>query len=121
WIGPRTANSAISPTIRRTARAFIRTAGALSIAVEGDSVQLHAMVDEAVAELLGDPFLQRFELIIDELDDVAGLDVDQVIVMAFRSRFVTRAPVAELVPFEDPGLLKQPHRAIDRRDRDVRI
>src|SRR5437879_12917285 len=64
WIGPRTANSAISPTIRRTARAFIRTAGALSIAVEGDSVQLHAMVDEPVAELLGAPFLQRFELII---------------------------------------------------------
>ena len=54
----------------------------LAVAVEGDAVELHAMVDEAKAELLGDPFLQRFELIVDELDDVAGLDVDQMVVMA---------------------------------------
>ena len=40
------------------------------------------MVDEAEAELLGDPLLQRLELVVDELDDVAGLDVDQMVVMA---------------------------------------
>ena len=47
----------------------------------GDAVELHAVVDEAEAELLGDPPLQRLELLVDELDDLAGLDVDQMVVM----------------------------------------
>ena len=50
-------------------------------AVEGDAVELHAVVDEAEAELLGDALLQRLELVVDELDDLAGLDVDQMVVM----------------------------------------
>jgi hypothetical protein len=39
------------------------------------------VIDEAEAELLGDLALQRLELVVDELDDVAGLDVDQMVVM----------------------------------------
>ena len=58
------------------------------IAVEGDAVQLHAMVDEAEAELLGDPLLQCFQLVVDELDHVAGFDVDQMVVMRFRRGFL---------------------------------
>ena len=40
------------------------------------------MIDEPEAELLGDALLQGFELIVDELDDIAGLDVDQMVVVA---------------------------------------
>ena len=40
------------------------------------------MIDEAEAEPLGDPLLQRFQFVVDELDDVAGLDVDQMVVVA---------------------------------------
>ena len=97
----------------------MRPAG-LAVAVEGDAVKLHAVVDEAEAELLGDPLLQRLELVVDELDDIAGLDVDQMVVMAFGRRFVARAAVAELVPLEDAGLLEQADGAVDGRDRDVR-
>src|SRR5215212_8784937 len=105
--------------MRRNARSFMRTAGASSIAVERDAVQLHAMVDEAEAELLGNALLQRLELVVDELDHLAGLDVDQVVVVGFGRGLIAQAAVAELMALEDSGLLEQPHGTIDRRDRDV--
>ena len=67
------------PAIRRTARAF--RPGALPIAIERNSVQLHPVIDEPEAELLGDALLKQLQLVVDELDDVAGLDVDQMVVM----------------------------------------
>src|ERR1044071_2500285 len=103
WTGPSTANSPIKPASRSAARAFIRTAGALPIAVEGDAVKLHAMVDEAEAELFRDPFLQSLQFVVDEFDDVAGLHVDQMVVVSLGRGFVPGPSVAKLVPFEDPG------------------
>ena len=54
-------------------------------------------------------------------DDLAALDVDQVVVMLVRRFFIARAAVAEIVLGENAGLLEQSHRAIDRGDGDVRI
>src|SRR5437868_11799715 len=88
----------------------------LMITVEGDAVKLHAVVDEAEAELLGDPLLQGLELVIDELNDVARFDVDKVVVMTFRRRLIAGAAIAELVALEDARFLEQPHRPVDRRD-----
>src|SRR5690242_4164776 len=105
--------------MRRIARAF--RPGALSVAIERNSVELHAVIDEAEAELLGDPLLEHLELIVDELDDVAGLDVDQMVVVGFGGSLVTRAAIAELVPLQDSRLLEQADSTIDGRDRDVRI
>jgi hypothetical protein len=79
------------------------------------------MVDEAEAEPLRDPLLQFLELLVDEFDDVAGLDVDQMIVVGLRRSLVTRAAVAELMPLENARLFEQPDRPIDRRDRDIGI
>ena len=79
------------------------------------------MVDEAEAELLGDPPLQRFELLVDELDDIAGLDVDQMVVMLVRRGFVAGAAVAEFVAREDPGFLEQADRPVDGGDRDFGV
>src|SRR6476646_3629468 len=118
WTGAISANSRIAPAIRTSARALGR---GLAVAIAGDAVELHPVVNEAEAELFGDALLQRFELVVDELDDVAGLDVDQMVVVGFRSRFVARAAVAELVPFENSGLLEQTDCAVDGGDRDVRI
>ena len=59
------------------------------IAGEGDAVKLHPMVDEAVTQPLGDAFLKHFEFVVDELDYLARLDVDQMIVMRFGHRLVT--------------------------------
>src|SRR6185312_8169204 len=50
--------------------------------------------DEAEAQLLGDSLLQRFELVVRELDHVPGFDVDQMVVVRFGGGLVTRAPVA---------------------------
>ena len=54
--------------MRKIASPFRGTARALSVAIERDAVQLHAMVDEAEAELFGDALLQRFEFVVDELE-----------------------------------------------------
>ena len=105
--------------MRNNARPVTR--GALAISVERDAVQLHAMIDEAEAQTLGNPLLQFLELIVGELDDVARFDVDQMIVMSLGRGLVTRSPVTELVPFEDSRLLEQPDRAVDGGNRDVRV
>ena len=89
WIGPRTANRQMSPAIRKPARELRPAPPDLSIAVERDAVQLHAMVDEAKAELLGDTLLKRFKFVVDELDYVAGFHIDQMVMMRFGRSFIT--------------------------------
>src|SRR6478735_6335086 len=98
WSGAHNTNSNRTPATRRAARPLRRALSGSAIAVEGDAVQLHAVVDEAEAELFGDALLQQLELVVGELDHVSGLDVDQMVVMRFRRSFVARAAVAELVP-----------------------
>ena len=79
------------------------------------------MIDQAEAELGGDAPLQLLQLLVDELDDVAGLDVDQVVVMGLGRRFVAGAAVAEIVALEDARFLEQAHGAVDGGDRDAGI
>ena len=91
----------------------------LIVAGERDAVKLHAVIDEAEAELLGDPPLQLLQLLVDELDDIAGLDVDQMVVMGLGRRFVAGAAVAEIVALEDARFLEQADGAVDGGDRDA--
>src|SRR6476646_1563141 len=100
--------------MRTTARGRSRARCGLAIAIEGDAVELHPVIDEAVAELFGDALLQGFKFVVDELDDLACLDIDQMVVVVVRNRFVAGATVAELVPLEDAGFLEQADRAVDR-------
>jgi len=86
-----------------------------------DAVQLHAVIDQAEAELLGDPALERLQLLVDELEDVAGLDVDEMVVMGLRRSLVTGAAVAEIVPLQYAGLFEQADGAVDGGDRDAGI
>ena len=79
------------------------------------------MVDEPIAELLGDPPRERLELFVDKFDDLAGLDVDQMVVMRVRRGFITRSAIAKLVTLENSRLLEQADSAIDRRDRDFGV
>src|SRR4051794_36228166 len=95
-----------------------RNAG-LAVAVEPDAVKLHAMVDEAEAKALGDAFLQGLELVVDELDHIARLDVDQMVVMRFGRCLIAGAAVAELMALEDSRFLEQPNGAVDSGDGDV--
>src|SRR3546814_2096496 len=84
-------------------------------------MKYHAVIDEAVAEPFGDDLLQRLELRIDEFDDLAGLDVDQMVVMRLGRRFVARAAVAEIVAVEDARFLEQADGAIDGSDRNAAV
>jgi hypothetical protein len=72
-----------------------------ALAIGRHPVEFHAVIDEAEAELLGNAPLEILEFLVDELDHVAGLDVDQVIVVRVRGRLIARAAVAELVALED--------------------
>ena len=73
------------------------------VSIEGDAVKLHPVIDEPEAELLGNSLLQRFQLVVDELDHLAALDIDQMVVMVVRHSLVAGAAVAELVPLQDPA------------------
>ena len=79
------------------------------------------MVDEAEAELFSDHFLQRLKLGINEFDHVAGLDIDQMIMMRLGSGFITRPAITKIMPLKNAGLFKQANSAIHRRDRNARI
>src|SRR3982750_1558253 len=119
--GASATNSRISPVTRSTASTVTAAGLELAIAVEGDAVQLHTMVDEAEAEPFGDPLLQLLEIVVDEFDHSAGFDVDQMVVMGFRRRFVARAAVAEFVALKDACFLEQPDGPVNGCDGNVGI
>src|SRR5262249_5004027 len=128
WRGTSTSNPAISPIARRQIRSlpaneigwgFPRAASIL--AGEADSIELHPVIDEAEAEFLRDLLLKLLVLGVDEFDDLAGLDVDQMVVMRLGRGLVARAAVAEIVAVEDACFLEQPHGAVHRRDRNAGV
>ena len=65
-----------------------RAASALFFAVEPHGVKFHAMVYQAIAQLLRNLLLQGFELGIDEFDHLDAFHVDQVIMVRFGRGFV---------------------------------
>jgi hypothetical protein len=79
------------------------------------------VINEAEAELFGNALLKHLQLLIDEFDDVACLNIDQMIVMRFGGRFIARAAIPELVPLKDSRLLEQPDRSVDGGDGNVGI
>ena len=56
-----------------------------------------------------------------ELDDFAGLDIDQVIMMGILAGLVTRAAAAEIAPLQNAFFLQQPDRSVNGGDRDMAI
>ena len=79
------------------------------------------MVNEAIAELLGNLALKLFDLGVDKFNDFPGFDIDQVIVVGFGNRLITLAAIAEIVAIKDAGLFEETHGAVDGCDRDARI
>ena len=79
------------------------------------------MVDEPIAELLGDFALQRFNLGVLELYDLTAIDIDQMVVVGLGYFLVPRASVAEVVTVKYVVFLKEPDRSIDSGNADFRI
>ncbi len=91
------------------------------LSVGADAVKFHTMVDEAIAQLLGDLALQRLELGVDEFDHLAGFDIDQMVMMRLGRGLVTGAAITEIVAVEDARFLKQANGAVDRGDGDLGV
>ena len=101
----------------RPVRHFLRFDGSsLPLASSGTRVKLEPVIDELVAELFGDLTLQLFDLVVVELDHLARLHVDQVVVMLVGHFLEARTPVAKIVPLQNAGLFEQAARS-DRRSR----
>src|SRR3546814_6190088 len=67
------------------------------LVLQPNSEQLEVMVDQLEAEIERDPLLQILEFLVVELDHLAALDVDHVVVVVLRPRLalIARPPVPE--------------------------
>jgi len=97
-----------------------RKTGLFSV-LEGEAEQFEPVPGQAKAELLGDALLQALDVLVLELDDLAGLHIDQVVVVIVARGLVARAAVAEIVALDDPGVLQEAHGPVNGRKRDARI
>ena len=79
------------------------------------------MADQIESQLAGHPLLDALDLLVAELDHLAGLQVDQVIVVPARRLLVAPATRAEVVALQEPVRLEQLDGAVDGRERDARI
>ncbi len=79
------------------------------------------MINEPIAELFGDLALELFQLFIDKFDDLAGLDIDQVIMMFIGSRFIPRTAIAKIMALKNTGFLEQADCPVNRGDRDPTV
>ena len=83
--------------------------------------EFEAVGDEVEAEALGDGLDEGFVGFVAELDDAAGLDVDQMVVLAVFGGFVAGASAAEVAAFEDAAFLEEADGAVDGGDGHARV
>ena len=79
------------------------------------------MPHQPVAQFGGYFFLQRFDVGIDKFDHLAGIHVDQVVVVFAVGGLVARASVAKFVFFQYAGFVKKFNGPVDGGQRDARI
>src|SRR6185503_18865453 len=77
------------------------------------SVKLQLVADQVEPELPGHPLLQALDLLVAELDHLATVEVDQVIMMAAGRLLVAPAAGAEVVALEEAVGLEQLDGAVD--------
>ena len=86
-----------------------------------DSVKLQPVAFQLVAQPGGDPLLQRFDFGVNELEDFAGVEVDQMVMMVALGILVARASVPEFVLLQDSRLFEELDGPVDRGQRDSRV
>ena len=94
---------------------------AIGLGFERHGIELEPVIDEAIAEALGDKILDRLDLLVAELDDLAAADIDQMVVVLVGDRLEAGAAILEIVLGDEPGLLEQIEGAIDGRQRNARV
>ena len=85
--------------------------------------QDHLVIDQLLAVLFDDVFLQRLDALVDELGDLAGIYVNHVVMMLFRRELVDRMPFSKVMTRHDAGRFELSQDAVDGRQPDgvVRI
>lgn len=73
---------------RHSARALAVMASAVTL-FQGYPIEFEAVIDKLKAVFTGDTLLKRLDFRRVELDDLAGLEVDKVIVVLFRHGLIT--------------------------------
>jgi len=86
-----------------------------------NAIQFHTMVNQPVAKSLGNLSLQFLNRFVVKFDDLAGFDVDQMIMMLIGRRLVARAAIPKIMPFENAGIFEKTNGAIDGGDRNAAI
>ncbi len=86
-----------------------------------DAVELQPVIHQLVTQFAGDAFLEFLDLLGGELDDLAGIQVDEVVVMFVADGFVAGAAIAEIKALQNACFLEQFHRAVDGGDGDVGV
>src|SRR5258708_16450356 len=81
-----------------------------SFLLDRHPVELQPVVDELVAELLGDGFLQGLDLGVHQLHDLAGLHVAQTVVALVGVLLIAGAAVSEVVAGGEAPALPHPRR-----------
>src|SRR5262245_16245774 len=87
----------LSPRPRDSAFRFV---------LERHGIELQTMVDQPVAEAPRDIGLEPFNVFRLKFDHFARAQIDEMVVMAVGHLFVARAAIAEIMPFDDAGVLK---------------
>lgn len=77
------------------------------------------MIDQLEAVTLDDFFLQLFDLGIDELDDLAGIDADHVIVVTAIGQLEHGMTAVEVVTINEAGCLELGQDPVDGRQTDI--
>src|SRR5690606_14229166 len=99
-----------------------RLGRAKSLAGGTDPVELHLVVGHLEAVGARHPLLERFDLLVLELDDGPALGANEVVVVIVGGDFVARLPVAtEVAGLGQAALGEQAERAVHRRLRDPRV
>ena len=85
------------------------------LAGAAEPVELVRMGQELVAEAFDDLVLEGFHARLLKLDDLPALDAHEVVVMGLRKgHFVVRRAVAEVVLFNDAGMVEEREGPLDR-------
>ena len=78
--------------------------------------QFQTQRDKVKAEPLRDSLHQPMIFGVLKLDDLAGIDVDQMVVVTVLSRFIACATTAKIAAFQNPLLFQKTHRPVDGGD-----
>jgi hypothetical protein len=98
-----------------------RSAALLPGGRQWDRVKLQSMANQPIAKLARNLMLEALNFRIAEVDDLASLQIDQVVVMFAWDALVPQSAVPEGVTFNDSLARKKLQNPIDGRAGDARI